>query len=79
MGVAAADRPEATAVIGAERWERTATRTAERNGTRPWVLATVTGDEWVIARRYLTDTSMAQLHASRQTDPVHVVELAPGA
>jgi putative transposase len=36
-------------------------------------------DEWVIARRYLTDTSMAQLHASRQTDPVHVVELTPGA
>jgi transposase-like protein len=32
-----------------------------------------------IARRYLTDTSMAQLHASRQTDPVHVVELTPGA
>jgi hypothetical protein len=24
--------------------------------------------EWVIARRYLTDTSMAQLHASRQTE-----------
>ena len=36
-------------------------------------------DEWVIARRYLTDTSMAQRHASRQTDPVHVVELTPGA
>jgi transposase-like protein len=36
-------------------------------------------DEWVIARRYLTDTSMAQLHASRQTGPVHVVELTPGA
>jgi transposase-like protein len=26
-----------------------------------------------------TFTSMAQLHASRQTDPVHVVELTPGA
>ena len=26
-----------------------------------------------------TDASMAQLHASRQTDPVHVVELTPGA
>jgi uncharacterized secreted protein with C-terminal beta-propeller domain len=36
-------------------------------------------DEWVIARRYLTDTSMAQLHTSRQTDPVHVVEFTPGA
>jgi putative transposase len=35
---------EANAVIGAERWERTATRTAERNGTRPRVLATATGD-----------------------------------
>ncbi|MEY9969609.1 hypothetical protein ABIA33_007698 [Streptacidiphilus sp. MAP12-16] len=35
--------------------------------------------EWVIARRYLTDASMAQLHASRQTDAVHVVELVPGA
>ena len=36
-------------------------------------------DEWVIARRYLTGTSMAQLHPSRQTDSVHVVELTPGA
>jgi putative transposase len=35
---------EVTAVIGAERWEPTATRTAERNGTRPRVLATATGD-----------------------------------
>ncbi len=35
---------EATAVIGAERWERTATRTAERNGTRSRVLATATSD-----------------------------------
>jgi putative transposase len=36
-------------------------------------------DGWVIARCYLTDTSMAQLNASRQTDTVHVVELTPGA
>ena len=35
---------EAAAVIGAEPWERTATRTAERNGTRPRVLSTKTGD-----------------------------------
>lgn len=35
---------EATDVIGAERWERTATRTAERNGTRPRVITTTTGD-----------------------------------
>ena len=35
---------EATEVIGAEPWERTATRTAERNGTRPRVLTTTTGD-----------------------------------
>jgi hypothetical protein len=46
------------------------------------LVGAVLGDqhnEWVIARRYLTDTSMAQLHPSRQTEPVHVVELAPGA
>ena len=35
---------EATAVIGAEPWERTPARTAERNGTRPRTLSTLTGD-----------------------------------
>jgi transposase-like protein len=53
---------EATAVIGAERWERTATRTAERNGTRPRVLATATGDLHVgipkLRKRTLYPTSL---------------------
>lgn len=35
---------EATAVIGAEPWERTPTRANERNGTRPRKLSTLTGD-----------------------------------
>lgn len=35
---------EATALIGAEPWERTTTRTNERNGSRPRVLSTLTGD-----------------------------------
>jgi putative transposase len=35
---------EATEVIGAERYERTDTRTNERNGTRPRLLATQAGD-----------------------------------
>ena len=35
---------EATAVIGAGPWARTADRTAQRNGTRPLVLTTTAGD-----------------------------------
>jgi len=35
---------EATAVIGAAPWERTDTRTAERNGTRSRLVSTATGD-----------------------------------
>jgi transposase-like protein len=35
---------EATAVIGAGRWERTESRTAQRNGSRPRVLSTTAGD-----------------------------------
>jgi len=35
---------EATALIGAEPWERTAERTAVRNGSRPRVLTTTAGD-----------------------------------
>ncbi len=35
---------EATGVIGAGRYERTDTRSNERNGTRPRVLSTATGD-----------------------------------
>lgn len=35
---------EASAVIGAEPWERTDQRTAVRNGTRARVLATTAGD-----------------------------------
>ena len=35
---------EATGVIGAGRYERTDTRSNERNGTRPKVLSTATGD-----------------------------------
>jgi hypothetical protein len=47
--------------------------------TLPKALEEDQHDAFVIARRYLTDTSMAQLHASRQTDPVQLVELTPGA
>lgn len=36
-------------------------------------------DEWVIARRYLTEGSMALLDAARQTDPVHPGELTPAS
>lgn len=35
---------EATAVIGAGRWERSAERVAQRNGTRPKTLSTTAGD-----------------------------------
>ena len=35
---------EATGVIGADRYERSAARTTERNGKRPRVLSTATGD-----------------------------------
>ncbi len=35
---------EATAVIGAGPWQRTAERTTQRNGTRPRVLTTTAGD-----------------------------------
>jgi putative transposase len=35
---------ELTSVIGADRYERTATRTTERNGHRPRVLSTKAGD-----------------------------------
>lgn len=35
---------EATAVIGAGPWQRSAERTAQRNGTRPRVLTTTAGD-----------------------------------
>jgi len=35
---------EATAVIGAGPWQRTAERTAQRNGTRPRTLTTTAGD-----------------------------------
>ena len=35
---------EATGVIGADRYERTASRSNERNGKRPRVLSTATGD-----------------------------------
>ena len=34
-------------------------------------------DEWIIARRYLSDTSMAQLTTSRQTALVQSSELTP--
>ncbi len=34
-------------------------------------------DEWVIARRYLSDTSMAQLDPTRDTEPVPSGELTP--
>jgi len=34
-------------------------------------------DEWVIARRYLSDASMTQLSTSRQTEPVQPGELTP--
>jgi hypothetical protein len=36
-------------------------------------------NESVIARRYLADTSMAQLDASRQTDLLQVIERTPGS
>ena len=35
---------EASAVIGAEPWERSQTRTATRNGTRSRLLTTTAGD-----------------------------------
>src|SRR5690606_2738673 len=35
---------EATAVIGAGPWQRTAERTAQRNGSRPRTLTTTAGD-----------------------------------
>jgi putative transposase len=35
---------ELTAVIGAGPWERSAERTAQRNGSRPRTLATTAGD-----------------------------------
>ena len=35
---------ELTATIGAEPWERTETRTAQRNGSRPRTFSTRTGD-----------------------------------
>ncbi len=34
-------------------------------------------DEWIIARRYLSDTSMAQLTTTRQTALVQSSELTP--
>jgi len=35
-------------------------------------------DDWIIARRYLTDTSLAELDATRDTDTRTVTELPPG-
>lgn len=35
-------------------------------------------DDWVIARRYLTDTSLAELDTTRDTDHRNVTELPPG-
>jgi transposase-like protein len=37
-------RVEAAGVVGADRYQRTATRTTERNGSRPRVLTTAAGD-----------------------------------
>lgn len=34
-------------------------------------------DDWIIARRYLTDTSLAELHATRDTDNAQPAELTP--
>lgn len=41
---------ELTSVIGAGPWERSADRTAQRNGSRPRTLTTTAGD-WVFIRR----------------------------
>ena len=35
-------------------------------------------DEWAIARRYLSEASMAKLYATRETDPAVTAELEPG-
>ena len=35
-------------------------------------------DDWIIARRYLTDTSLAELDATRDNDTRNVTELPPG-
>jgi transposase-like protein len=35
-------------------------------------------DDWIIARRYLTDTSLAELDTTRDTDTRNVTELPPG-
>ena len=36
-------------------------------------------DEWAVARRYLSDTSMAELTAPRDTDPAQPAELEPAS
>jgi putative transposase len=35
-------------------------------------------DDWITARRYLTDTSLAELDTTRETDPAQHAELQPG-
>jgi hypothetical protein len=35
-------------------------------------------DDWIIARRYLTDTSLAELDTTRDTDTSTITGLPPG-
>ena len=35
-------------------------------------------DDWIIARRYLTDSSLAELDSTRDTDTTSATELTPG-
>ncbi len=55
---------EAAETIGAQRYERTETRTTERNGSRPRLLATQAGDV------ELRIPSMAELYPTRDADLV---------
>jgi hypothetical protein len=35
-------------------------------------------DEWAVARRYFSETSMTKLYTTRDTDPAATAELEPG-
>jgi putative transposase len=57
---------EATAVIGAERYERTATRTTQRNGSRAKTVATTSGDVEVAIPKLRTGSFFPSLLQPRR-------------
>src|SRR5258705_10357360 len=64
---------EANAQIGAERYERTAARTTQRNGTRPKTVSTTSGDiEVAVPKLRRGVVFPARLHPPRRArQPLH--------